>query len=254
MSSDCRLFWKSPSQEKLSYWNFLLLFFCLVPPLPIHFVYSVLSPPWNHWRREKLGISREGWKACDTFEEKHILYCWTVAHTFDTHLKNVWELVLHYPWIWEGLPKREWEGYSIQLLNLVFEILTLSPPGTSFCLCTEPLCFTGRESSNPRDSIYRVSGGCGAVRWGCACPPASQSRRKLEHNCPGSEEGKTLCLCKGVCRPPATKGRGYLQTFFELSRLGSILNLHLPVKQTSSSSCVSKLVKQSSSIFGIFQY
>lgn len=51
--------------------------------------------------------------------------------------------------------------------------------------------------------------------------------------------------------PPATAGRGYLQTLCERSSRGSVLYLHLLVERTWFS-CVSKLVKQSSSGLGIF--
>lgn len=49
--------------------------------------------------------------------------------------------------------------------------------------------------------------------------PDSEGRGKLKHNCPDGKEGKALRLYKYTCRPPATKGRGYVRTFLELSRL-----------------------------------
>lgn len=113
VSSDCRLFWKSPSREKC-YTEILSLTIFLVgwlvgSPLPHSFclLSAPLPFPANHWRCEKLGITQEGWKACDASKEILILHCWTEAHTFGTHLKMSGNL--YYPWIWEGLPKKEWE-------------------------------------------------------------------------------------------------------------------------------------------------
>lgn len=140
--------------------------------------------------------------------------------------------------------KRVRNGYSMQLLNLVFEILC-HHLGQVFA-GVQSLCPSLTEKAATREAAFPEHLASGALRRGYACRPEQE---QLKRNCPDSKEGKTLPLYEDVCRPPATTGRDYLQTFFELSRLGSSLNLYLLVTWLSS---VSKLVKQSSSVLGIF--
>lgn len=212
VSSDCRLFWKSPSDEKLSCWS--LIFYCFsvcVALLPLLFwlfsTYPYLPAPQNHWRCEKFGVAQGRWKACEAFKEICIfvlldngLYLWYT-------LENVWELVLHYPWSWEGLPKREWErdkGYSVQPLNLVFEILTLSPPGTSLFLCKKP-CTSPTEKAATQEAALVEHLASGAMHWGYICQLGSQSRMKLKCNCPWEQGRKHHAFVKGCVETSSNK-------------------------------------------------
>lgn len=236
--------------EKLSYWSLSSTIFLFVCSPHLHFVYSVLRPPPNHWRCEKLGITQEGWKACDTLKETCFVLLDSGSYLWYA-LENVWELVLYYPWIWEGLPKREWERDILYSFWILFSKFLLCHHLGQVFACVQSLCTSPAEKAATQEAVFIEHLASGVVHWGYVCQPARQSRRKLKHNCPDDKEGKTLRLYKDVCRPPATKGRGYLQTFLELSKLVSVLSLHLLVKQTWFS-CVSKPVKQPSSILGIF--
>lgn len=228
MSCDHRLFWEFLWHEKWSYKNFIshyiYVWLVLFSPCP-SCLFSII-PPWSHWRCERSGVTREGWKAWDAFKEMSAFY--TVVHTWI----HTWKCL----GAWIQIPGSG-KGFQIKNEKEIFS----APPEScqnsyfaSFSLCKKPLHFPDRGSSDPAVSIP-----------GAPATAAAAGAERLWQ--PGR---KDLVFAQGFVQPFSSEGRGYLQTFCELSRLESGLNLRLFNLQHMWLSCVSKLDKWSSSDLG----
>lgn len=219
MSSDHRLFWEFPWHEKCSYKSFILLYFyvCLVLFPPLSILCIQYYPPLKVW---EVGVTLEGWKAWDAFKDMPGFY--TLVHTLICTWKylGTW----HYPWVWEGLPKREWER------NIPYTTWILP----KFLLCKLFLVEEAEEAVTQQ--------------WAFLEPQPQQQHAGVKWL---QEPGrKDWCLHEDLCSSPAVKAEVYLQTFCELSRLGSVWNLRLLNLQRTWLSCVSKLDKWCSSVLG----
>lgn len=204
MSCDCRLFWEFLWHEKLSYKNLIshYIYVWLVLFSPVHLVSSVLSP-LGHWRCERPGVTREGWKAWDAFKEMSAFH--TVVHIWI----HTWKCL----GTWIQIPG---SGKGFQIENEK-EILSAPPEScqnsyfASLSLCQKPLHFPDRGSSD----------------WAVSTPgaPATAGAAGAERLWqPGR---KDLVFAQGFVQPSSSEGRGYLQTFSELTRLESGLDLCL---------------------------
>lgn len=184
-----------PWHEKRSYKNFILHYFyvCLVlfPSCP-SCLFSIIPPSVTEGVRSWGSLRKDGKL------EMHLRKCLVCIQWFIlpyTLKVGTW----HYPCIWEGLPKRAWER------NILY---------TTWILSKSLLC-----------KLF-------LVQEACAEEAVTQQWIFLE---PQQEHAGTValtareekpCVCTGISAA-LSKGRGYLQTFCELSRLGSGLSLCL---------------------------
>lgn len=135
--------------------NIILLFssFCLVNAF-LH---------WNLWGFRRPEIR---WMEIVAYLKKIYIILLGSGLYFDTHMK-AWECALHWPWSWEGPEKRMWGWerqlrYSMWLLNLVFQVLTVVPTETSLWCCVKTAVHH-RTSSSPGGSMCRPAVSQGAV-------------------------------------------------------------------------------------------
>lgn len=132
---------------------------------------------WNLWGFRRPEIR---WMEIVAYLKKIYIILLGSGLYFDTHMK-AWECALHWPWSWEGPEKRMWGWerqlrYSMWLLNLVFQVLTVTP---------RQVCDAAWRLQSTTEQAAAQEAACAdllshrVLCWGYACQPTGQSTMRL---------------------------------------------------------------------------
>lgn len=177
------------------------------------------------------GVRGQGSLGKDGKLEMHLKKCllfiqWFI---FGYTLESVWELGSRSLDLGRASKERMRKKYSLHHLNLV-KILTLQA-----FPCVRSLCIS-------------LTGEAVTERWALLEPQPQQEQ--LGQKGSDSQEGKTLCLPKDLCSPPAVKAEVTCKPFLNWPGSSQVWIFAFSTFKHTWLSCVSKLDKWSSSDLG----